>query len=64
MICRMNKKQRKALIDLIDAKIENHRSGCMTENINIELEATRQFHKAFRIEEKSEDSHDHTEDHF
>lgn len=58
MICRMNKKQRDSLIELIEAIVMDKRGdGDLHESLR-RLEAEKDFHEAFK-NESSEDDHNH-----
>ena len=56
MICRMNKRQREALIELIQAMINAHETGDSHDTLR-RLEAEQDFHRCFECQ--SEDDLDH-----
>lgn len=60
MICRMNKRQRQALIDLIDAMIVEKGSHHIEDSVR-RMELEEDFHKCFENECQDEDDFDHAE---
>lgn len=59
MICRMNKRQREALIDLIEAIIDDKSPGSGLEESLRRRELEEGFHKCFGNECQDEDDFDH-----
>jgi hypothetical protein len=60
MICRMNKRQRQALINLIDAMIVEKGSDHIGDSVRL-MELEEDFHKCFGNESQIEDDHEHAE---
>lgn len=59
MICRMNKQQRDALIDLIGAIIDDKAPGAGLEESVRRRELEEDFHKCFENENQDEGNYNH-----
>lgn len=61
MICRMNKRQREALIELIRTMIDEAKEGTDTHEVLARMQAEEDFHNCFENESEIEDTHNHVE---
>jgi hypothetical protein len=59
MICRMNRQQREALIELIEAIIDDKAPESGLEESVRRLKLEDDFHKCFENENQDEDNHNH-----